>query len=73
MLFNMINTCSESAYHSLIYKVSNKHCSRNANDLIIALETTSELDDKPSQQQFSNIWKLLEQRNLIKNSLLSIN
>jgi hypothetical protein len=62
---------SESTYHSLIYKVSNKCCSRNADGLIIALETTSELDDKPSQQQFSNVWELLEQSNLIRNSKLN--
>lgn len=63
---------SNSAYHSLVYKVSNKCCSRNAKCLIIALETTSELDDKPSQQQFSNIWELWEQNNLIKISTLYV-
>jgi hypothetical protein len=41
------NVMIESTYHSLIHKVSNEGCSRNANGLIIALEATSKLDDKP--------------------------
>jgi hypothetical protein len=44
---NQQNVMMESTYHSLIHKVSNECCSRNANGLIIALEATSKLDDKP--------------------------
>jgi hypothetical protein len=38
---------TESTYYSLIYKVSNEGCRRNANGLIIAPEATFKLDDKP--------------------------
>jgi len=40
------NVTIESTYHSLIHKVSNEGCSRNANGLIIALEASSKLDDE---------------------------